>query len=270
VLFRSRRSPDTDWAVLPRPPPQSASAARMPPTTPAVAVAAPDAALADAPTAGRAGETPIAWRFVSGSVCGGCARVFLGRSRMSARNSRRITHIPADLVFRGAHHECAHNSQKITCLPAELVFREIPRKSVQWRWYTQRFRRLFLNMPTLEAIARRVVRVLRAPPRLSFLPARRLTLRFAARTLACSHPWIRTEPAAANRAWSLPECGHRDSSSPPRTSQVRPSRSDAMGHFWRVQAGHFSQAPKVKEGGLVRESRITRRIQWYRRHITAI
>jgi hypothetical protein len=100
-------------------------------------------------------------------------------------------------------------------------------------------------MATLQAVARGVIRVLRAPMRLSPLSARRLTLRLPARMLTSSDPRIRTEPAAADRAWSLPECGHRDSSSPlPRTTPVSRSRSDRLGHFWRADVGHFSRAPK--------------------------
>jgi len=208
-------------------------------------------------------------RFVSGSVCGGRARVFLGRNRMSTRNSRRISDIPADLVFRGAHQEYAHNTKKISCLPADLVFRQIPRKSVQRRRNTQRLRCPFLGMPTLEAIARGVIRVLRAPPRLRLLPPGRLALRFRARMLACSHPRVRTEPAAANRAWSLPVGGHRDSSSPlPRTrrsddpGQTIPVRrpgslleSRSGSFFASAEGPNFPELELRRSGGALLRSR---------------
>ena len=138
-------------------------------------------------------------------------------------------------------------------MPADLVFCEIPRKSVQGRRHTRRLRRPFLGMTTLKAIARCVIRVLRAPARLSLLPARRLALWLSARMLAVSHSRVRTEPAAANRAWSLPDGEHRDSSSPlPRAAPARRSPSDALGHFWRVEVGHFSQAPKAPDFALAR------------------
>jgi hypothetical protein len=154
---------------------------------------------------------PVPWR--RASVWGRLDRVSSRRSGKWTRNSCCISYIHAELVFRGAHQECAHNRNEIRAFPPELVFREIPRKTAQRCRQSQWFRWLFLGTPLLNAVARRVLRVLRTPTRLCLLPSYRLALWLMARALAQSYPRIRTEPVAADGARSLSKRGHRETSS---------------------------------------------------------
>jgi hypothetical protein len=100
-----------------------------------------------------------------------------------------------------------------TFLP-ELAFREVPGKLTEGRQQTQCLRRLFLQAPLLNAVAGRILPILRTPVRLRLLPPRRLALRLTARVLAYSYSLVGTEPVAADGAWSFPGRGHSDSSSP--------------------------------------------------------
>src|ERR1035438_6257278 len=54
-----------------------------------------------------------------------------------AGNSRGISEIGADLVFRGAQDHCSHNANEISALRAELVFREVPGKLVERRGHSR-------------------------------------------------------------------------------------------------------------------------------------
>jgi hypothetical protein len=126
------------------------------------------------------------------------------RSPKWTRKPRFISYIQTELVFRGAHQECTHNCNEIRAFLAELVFRQIPRKSAQRSWQSQWLRGLFLRAPLLNPVPGGVLRVLRTPVRLCPLSSRRLALRLAACVLALSHPRVRTEPMAADRAGSFP------------------------------------------------------------------
>jgi hypothetical protein len=177
------------------------------------------------------------------SVWGRRELVFRGGKGKCAGNSRGINRIRAELVFRGAHQECSHNSKKIRAFLPELVFRQIPGKSVQWGGQTQGLRRPFLRAALLDAVARGILRVLRAPVRLRLLPSCRLALRLAAGMLARSDSRVRTEPSAAKGARSFPGRGHRASSSP-RCGMPSSFRSTCLGHSWKAKVGKFSRAPK--------------------------
>ena len=60
------------------------------------------------------------------SVWGRPDRVLRCRRGKWTGNSRAISYMRTELVFRGAHQECAHNRNEIRAFPPELVFRQIP------------------------------------------------------------------------------------------------------------------------------------------------
>src|SRR5438445_11625698 len=96
----------------------------------------------------------------------------------------------------------------------ELGLRDVPRKSAQWGWQTEWFRRLILLAAILNPPCDEVVRI-PLPPCLLLLPTpRRLAFRFLTSSLTGSDSLIWTEPAAANTAGFLSCVRHRDSSSP--------------------------------------------------------
>ena len=128
-------------------------------------------------------------------------------------NPRGISSIGAQLVFRGAHQECSHNPKEISALRPELVFGQIPRKLLQRRRQAQWLRRLFARAALLDAIPGSVLRVAGAPPCLCLLPPCLLAFSSTTGALSGSYSGVGAEPMTADRAGSLPERGHRASSS---------------------------------------------------------
>ena len=170
----------------------------------------------------------------------------LRRPGKCAGNSRRIKHIPAQLVFRGPQQKCAHNPNEISSLDPELVFRQIPGKLVQRRRHPQRLRRFLLRRALLDPVGRGVFRIPPPPTRLRLTTARALAFRLATGMLPLSYSRVRPEPPATDCAWSLPRLGHGDASSSPRSCRGRAVRSDCLGHFWKAQVGQSWRAPKCE------------------------
>ena len=165
-----------------------------------------------------------------------------------AGNTRGVSEIRADLVFRGTHHQCAHNANEISAVQAELVFRDVPGELVQRRRHAQRFGSFGLRRPLVHPPRHRIAGVPVTPVGLGFLPARGLTVGFAAGPLPVSHSRVRPEPPATDGARSLPGLGHRDDLS--SSSHLQPhfgtsgGRSERLGIFRRAEVGNFSRAPK--------------------------
>jgi hypothetical protein len=78
----------------------------------------------------------------------------------------------------------------------------VPGRQPQWFW------RRFLRVALLDAVAGRILRVVRAPVGLRLFPPRRLTLRLAARVLTVAYTRIGPEPPTTDRTRSLPGRGH--------------------------------------------------------------
>ena len=94
---------------------------------------------------------------------------------------------------------------------AELVFRYIPGKLVQWSRQTEHFRRWWrLRRAPVKPPVDGITQVPVAPTRQRLPPPRELTFRPGAGALTESYSCIRSEPPAADRAWSLPGLWHRD------------------------------------------------------------
>ena len=68
--------------------------------------------------------------------------------RKCACNLFRINYMTPELELRGPEQYFAHNPEKIGSLHSEFGLRDIPGKSAQWGWQTQRLRRL-LPCPAL-------------------------------------------------------------------------------------------------------------------------
>jgi hypothetical protein len=144
-----------------------------------------------------------------------------------AGNSRGISEIRADLVFRCAEDQCSQKPNEIRGLHTELVFREAPGKLVEWRGHAQRFRSLRLRRALVNPPRNAIAGIPIAPVRLGPLTARRLTFRIPAGSLTGAHSRVRPEPPATDCARSLPGLGHRDdSSSSSRPQQPANGRSD--------------------------------------------
>jgi hypothetical protein len=65
----------------------------------------------------------------------------------------------SELVLRGSKQDCAQYPNEISAFDSELVLRDVPGKSTQWRWQTQRFRRLIFFTPLLYPASHEVVRI---------------------------------------------------------------------------------------------------------------
>ena len=172
----------------------------------------------------------------------------LRRRGKCAGNSRGISEIGANLVFRSAKDQCSHNTNKISTLRAELVFREVPGKLVERRGHSQRFGGFGLRRRALvDSPCDGVAGVKITPVCLGFLTARCLAFRVPAGALPGTHSRVRPEPPATDGARFLPGLGHRDDlSSSPRVQPPGSRRvsSECLGHFWRAEVGQFWKAPK--------------------------
>jgi hypothetical protein len=135
------------------------------------------------------------------------------RSGKCAGNHRRISYIRPELVFRGSEEKSAHNANEISTFGSELVFRQIPGKLVQRHPHAQRLGgSIGAQCPLLDAIGGCVLRVPRAPARLSLATPRRLALRCRAGALPRADSRVRPKPPPADSARSLPGLGHGSSS----------------------------------------------------------
>jgi hypothetical protein len=143
----------------------------------------------------------------------------LRRTGKCAGKPRRINWIRRELVFRCAQQKCAQNPNKISALASELVFREVPGKSVQRRWGTDRLDGLVL-VTLGDSMGGRVAGVAGPPTGLRLLAAGCLAVRLTASALAVADSHVWPEPPSADPARSLPGIGHARSSSPPPSGQL--------------------------------------------------
>ena len=138
-----------------------------------------------------------------------------------AGNSRGISEIQVDLVFRCADDQCSHNANEISALQAELVFRDVPGKLVERCGHSQRLGGFGWRRGTLiDSPCDGIAGVPITPVCLGLLAARRLAFRVPAGTLPASHSRVRPEPPATDGARSLPGLGHRDPSSSSRSGRL--------------------------------------------------
>jgi hypothetical protein len=141
--------------------------------------------------------------------------------------------------------KCAHNAYEISALHTELGLRDVPGKSIQRSWQTERFRRRINNHPRLDTATRKVIRIPRSPNRLLLPPTRGLAGRLAASPLSATNSVVGTKPAMADATRALPGDGHDEPSSPsPRRYSVAILVTGQVGHSWKADSGQCPKAPK--------------------------
>lgn len=145
---------------------------------------------------------------------------FRDRRGKCVNNLLRIREIGQELGFRGPQQYFAQHPEKIGSLHSEFRLRDVPGKSTQRGWQTQRFWRPS-SCPALVQTPRGKVIGITPPPRPLHLPSvRGLAIGLSASTLTFSNSRVGAEPTTTDRARFFLSVRHGGDSSSPHAHRL--------------------------------------------------